>query len=150
MKAAAEAWGGNTEDFGRGFAKQTDDPEIVAATMAKPGVVLKRPVGSNGRFSEHAKLPRISLRKSRSAQQSLSARKIGNQRRSAIKPLARPCLHSSGSISGARRRVGEKRLPGRRSSEGVGRQSQRQSERLTLPRAATPRSPKGSSASALQ
>src|SRR3954463_16728211 len=58
MKAAAEAWGGNTEDFGRGFAKQTDDPEIVAATMAKPGVVLKRPVGSNGRFSEHAKLPK--------------------------------------------------------------------------------------------
>jgi hypothetical protein len=57
MKAAAEAWGGNTEDFGRGFAKQTDDPEIVAATMTKPGVVLKRPVGSNGRFSEHAKLP---------------------------------------------------------------------------------------------
>jgi hypothetical protein len=58
MKAAAEAWGSNTEDFGRGFAKQTDDPEIVAATMAKPGVVLKRPVGSNGRFSEHAKLPK--------------------------------------------------------------------------------------------
>src|SRR6185437_12042537 len=58
MKAAAEAWGSNTEDFGRGFAKQTDDPEIVAATMAKPGVVLKRPVGSKGRFSEHAKLPK--------------------------------------------------------------------------------------------
>lgn len=58
MKAAAEAWGGNTEDFARGFAKQTDDPEIVAATMAKPGVVLKRPVGSNDRFSEHAKLPK--------------------------------------------------------------------------------------------
>src|SRR3954470_17283798 len=58
MKAAAEAWGGNIEDFGRGFAKQTDDPEIVAATMAKPGVVLKRPVGSNGHFSEHAKLPK--------------------------------------------------------------------------------------------
>src|SRR5436190_24042605 len=58
MKAAAEAWGSNIEDFGRGFAKQTDDAEIVAATMAKPGVVLKRPVGSNARFSEHAKLPK--------------------------------------------------------------------------------------------
>ena len=58
MKAAAEAWGSNTEDFGRGFAKQTDDPEIVAATMAKPGVVLKRPVGSNACFREHAKLPK--------------------------------------------------------------------------------------------
>src|SRR6185437_8862102 len=58
MKAAAEAWGGNIEDFGRGFAKQTDDPEVVTAAMAKPGVVLKRPVGSDARFSEHAKLPK--------------------------------------------------------------------------------------------
>jgi len=35
MKAAAEAWGGNIEDFQRGFAKQADDPELVAATMAR-------------------------------------------------------------------------------------------------------------------
>lgn len=26
--------------------------------MAKPGVVLRRPVGSNGAFSEHARLPK--------------------------------------------------------------------------------------------
>ena len=58
MKAAAEAWGSKTEEFSRGFAKQTDDPEIVAVTMAKPGVVLRRPVGSSEPFSEHAKLPR--------------------------------------------------------------------------------------------
>jgi hypothetical protein len=30
---------------------------VVAATMSKPGVVLKRPAGSNGRFSEHSGLP---------------------------------------------------------------------------------------------
>jgi hypothetical protein len=30
---------------------------VVAATMAKPGVMLKRPVGSNGPFKEHAELP---------------------------------------------------------------------------------------------
>jgi colicin import membrane protein len=58
MKAAAEAWGLNTNDFKRGFAKETNDPAIVAATMAKPGVVLRRPVGSNGVFSEHAALPK--------------------------------------------------------------------------------------------
>jgi colicin import membrane protein len=58
MKAAAEAWGSKTNDFKRGFAKETNDPVIVAATMAKPGVVLKRPVGSNGAFSEHAELPK--------------------------------------------------------------------------------------------
>ncbi len=58
MKAAAEAWGVKTSEFKRGFAKETQDPAIVAATMAKPGVVLKRPVGSTGPFTEHAKLPK--------------------------------------------------------------------------------------------
>jgi colicin import membrane protein len=58
MKAAAEAWGVKTSEFKRGFAKQTDDPAIVDATMAKPGVVLRRPVGSKGAFTEHAKLPK--------------------------------------------------------------------------------------------
>jgi hypothetical protein len=45
--------------FHKGFGKETDDPEIVAATMAKPGVVLKRPVGSNAAFSEDAELPHL-------------------------------------------------------------------------------------------
>jgi colicin import membrane protein len=57
MKAALEAWGSRSNLFQHGFAKVSDDPEIVAATMAKPGVVLRRPVGSNTRFSEDAKLP---------------------------------------------------------------------------------------------
>jgi hypothetical protein len=58
MKAAAEAWGAKTNIFKQGFGKETNDPDIVAATMAKPGVVLRRPVGSNGPFSEHAELPK--------------------------------------------------------------------------------------------
>jgi hypothetical protein len=40
------------------LAKETDDPAIVAATLAKPGVVLRRPVGSDGGFSERAELPK--------------------------------------------------------------------------------------------
>ena len=59
MKAAAEAWGTDTDVFKRGFAKETHDAAVVTATMAKPGVVLKRPVGSNDAFSEHAELPRL-------------------------------------------------------------------------------------------
>jgi len=59
MKAAAEAWGSDTDVFKKGFAKETHDPKIVAATMAKPGVILKRPVGSNGRFGENAELLQI-------------------------------------------------------------------------------------------
>jgi colicin import membrane protein len=46
MKAALDAWGSKTNHFHQGFAKQSDDPEIIAATMAKPGVVLRRAVGS--------------------------------------------------------------------------------------------------------
>lgn len=57
MKAALEAWGADSNLFHQGVAKQTDDPDIVAATMAAPGVVLKRPVGSTGPFREHAELP---------------------------------------------------------------------------------------------
>jgi len=57
MKAALEAWGSNSNLFHQGFAKESDDPDIVADTMARPGVVLRRPVGTNGRFSEHADLP---------------------------------------------------------------------------------------------
>ncbi|OKO86118.1 TolA protein [Bradyrhizobium sp. NAS80.1] len=57
MKAALESWGAGSNLFHQGVARETDDPEVVAATMAKPGVVLKRPAGSNGRFAEHSELP---------------------------------------------------------------------------------------------
>src|ERR1700752_5115545 len=57
MKAALEAWGADSNLFHQGAAKESDDPDIIAATMAKPGVVLKRPVGSDGPFGESADLP---------------------------------------------------------------------------------------------
>jgi len=57
MKAALEAWGAGSNLFHQGIAKETDDPDVVAATMSKPGVVLKRPAGSSGRFAEHSDLP---------------------------------------------------------------------------------------------
>jgi hypothetical protein len=57
MKAALEAWGADSNLFHQGAAKESHDPDVIAATMAKPGVVLRRPVGSDGSFSEHAELP---------------------------------------------------------------------------------------------
>lgn len=57
MKAALEAWGADSNLFHQGAAKESDDPNVIAATMAKPGVVLRRPVGSDGSFKEHAELP---------------------------------------------------------------------------------------------
>jgi colicin import membrane protein len=59
MKAALEAWGSNSNLFHQGFAREVDDPAIVAAALAKPGIVLKRPVGSSEPFREHADLPTI-------------------------------------------------------------------------------------------
>jgi colicin import membrane protein len=58
MKAALEAWGSKNNLFQHGFARETGDRAIVAATMARPGVVLRRPVGSSDAFSEQARLPR--------------------------------------------------------------------------------------------
>jgi len=57
MKAALQAWGSNMNLFHQGLARQTDDSKIVAVAMAKPGIVLRRPVGSNELFREHARLP---------------------------------------------------------------------------------------------
>jgi hypothetical protein len=58
MKAALEGWGADSNLFHQGAAKECTDPDIVAAIMEKPGVVLKRPVGSDGSFGERAELPK--------------------------------------------------------------------------------------------
>src|SRR6201987_1478488 len=57
MKAALEAWGAGSNLFHQGVARETDDPDVIAATMSKPGVILRRPAGSSGRFAEHSDLP---------------------------------------------------------------------------------------------
>ena len=81
MKAALEAWGAGSNLFHQGFAKESADPDVVAATMAKPGVVLKRPAGSSGRFAEHADVPGLDdegteLKKSRHPEPKRRAPKI--------------------------------------------------------------------------
>ena len=57
MKAALQAWGADSNLFHQGAARESRDPDIVAAALAKPGIVLKRPVGSDQPFSEDAALP---------------------------------------------------------------------------------------------
>lgn len=58
MKAAMEAWGLRRNLFKQGLASETEDPTIVAAAMAQPGRVLRRPVGTSVAFSEDADLPK--------------------------------------------------------------------------------------------
>lgn len=57
MKAALEAWGSKSNLFHQGVAREVDDPDVIAATIAKPGVILRRAVGSDGPFREEAELP---------------------------------------------------------------------------------------------
>jgi hypothetical protein len=80
MKAALEAWGAGSNLFHQGVAKETDDPDVVVATMSKPGVVLKRPAGSNGRFAEHSDLP----------SDLVSAEKADRRQSRRAKPAKRP------------------------------------------------------------
>jgi colicin import membrane protein len=58
MKAALEIWGADSNLFHQGFARETTDPAVVAATIEHAGVVLRRPVGTNGAFKETAELPK--------------------------------------------------------------------------------------------
>jgi len=57
MKAALEAWGADSNLFHQGAAVESEDPDVVAANMAAPGVVMKRPVGSSGPYKQNADLP---------------------------------------------------------------------------------------------
>jgi len=62
MKAALEAWGAGANLFQQGFAQQTEDPAVVKATLAQPGVVLRRPVGTDQPFQEEAEASEASFR----------------------------------------------------------------------------------------
>lgn len=53
MKAAMEAWGSSSNLFHQGFAHEIDDGFVAAAALAKPGLVLKRPVDTTLPFTNH-------------------------------------------------------------------------------------------------
>jgi hypothetical protein len=55
-RSALKASGANSNLFHQGAARESKDPDVVAAAVAKPGVVLMRPVGSDGPVKEHAEL----------------------------------------------------------------------------------------------
>lgn len=59
MKAALEIWGADSNLYHQGSAEQTEDPAVIAATIAHPGIVLRRPVGTEGAFKETSELPKV-------------------------------------------------------------------------------------------
>ncbi|MCX7322268.1 MAG: cell envelope biogenesis protein TolA [Hyphomicrobiales bacterium] len=58
MKAALEIWGADSNLFHQGFAREVDGAAVVAATLAQPGTVLRRPVGTDGAFRVTSDLPK--------------------------------------------------------------------------------------------
>jgi|SRR6202044_2742038 colicin import membrane protein len=89
--------------FQHGFAKQTDDPRIVAASIARPVVVLKRAVGSSGEFREHTELSRSLPKKKLPKREATSQGNERDPRRSRLRRPAAPksSLEQAGSVTGA-------------------------------------------------
>jgi colicin import membrane protein len=99
MKAALEAWGASSNLFHQGFAKEADDDDVIAATMEKPGIVLRRPLGSHEPFGEHSGLPTIEslgVAPHEIKQPPEKRNRRPNRRRPAKSRLARP-WHSNGN-----------------------------------------------------
>lgn len=70
QKAALEAWGAGKGEFAKGFAKVTNEPVAVESALSNPGVVLRRPFGSSGRFKSDADpvpAPKVSPKAERAA-----------------------------------------------------------------------------------
>jgi len=64
--AALRAWGSRQDLFASGLARQTDDPQLTAAALEHPNLVLKRAVGSSDRFAVEAlSLPKVPRRQKR-------------------------------------------------------------------------------------
>ena len=84
MKAALEAWGASRNLFHQGFAKESEDNKVIAAAMAKPGIVLRRPVGSDAAFSEHSDL--------QSAASLAAPRRPGEAKPDKAKPAKEPIV----------------------------------------------------------
>jgi hypothetical protein len=57
--AALRAWGMKHDLFAQGLARQSQDKAIIAATLAQPGTVLRRPLESKGTFGNESVLPKI-------------------------------------------------------------------------------------------
>jgi hypothetical protein len=48
---ALAAWGVRQDVFKEGQARETDDPDLLAAARARPGEVLRRPAGTRGELA---------------------------------------------------------------------------------------------------
>lgn len=121
-KAALEAWGAGGNPSHQGVAKEGDDPNVVAATMSRPGVVFKRPAGSNRPFAEHSDLPsELGIQRERDSAEKASprSRRSDARPRSASGMPESPPPISRRSSSAATPSAGAKRPPGKGGGNGA-------------------------------
>jgi hypothetical protein len=86
MKAALEAWGAAHNLFRQGFASEAADAATIDVAMAKPGLVLRRPVGTNKPFSVHSEPPTLAsldTPRHKAKQPSSKAKATGQRKREA-------------------------------------------------------------------
>jgi len=131
MKAALEAWGAGSNLFHQGIAYETDDPHVVAATMAKPGVVLRR---LRDRADDSRSTPTcqpILMASNPEAETGRAARsrRRSRLRRSPRRPRGKRPWISKRSKGGAKPGTGVNGPPGRRNANGVTRRSRRRKGR---------------------
>jgi colicin import membrane protein len=128
MKAALEAWGSNINLFHQGFAKEARDLAIIAATMAKPGVVLRRAVGSNDTFNKDAELPRdLGIHPAKQA--------ATKARPTAKEPQARKPDDKAAIAAALAFEKEEKRRERERQTEAATREKQRKQRELAIAKA---------------
>ncbi|HEX4302165.1 MAG TPA: hypothetical protein VHZ78_05200 [Rhizomicrobium sp.] len=84
--AALRAWGIHQNLFAEGMAKVATDKAVLAAALAKPGVVLKRALGTKGAFALDAPLPKVNGTKKKTAKAvpSAAARKAAEAAQDAL------------------------------------------------------------------
>jgi len=89
--AALKAWGSRQNLFRDGQAKPAHDPGAITAALAKPGIVLRRPVGSNVAFSENHSLPQVPKGAQKAPEKKKPAEKVssGSSKPSAAVPKPR-------------------------------------------------------------
>ena|ERR1051326_4654128 len=81
QKMALAHWGVARDLFHEGSAKETHDPKAVEAATQKVGVVVRRPIGSNGPFEERAEAEQTLLKHFSTKRGKLAAKKAKTARK---------------------------------------------------------------------